>query len=134
MGFMVHDFQKNKKGVKSQMMIWGGAVVLLTVGILLVIADVKMYHKRQELNVQVKMLQNKITETQKSNNQLQQGISVSNIDQYIEKVAREQLDLQKPGEKVISFVQSSDQQLVAPMVAPSFLQSWLGWIGGWFKK
>ncbi len=130
---MVHDFKRKKKSFKPHAMIWLGAVALLVVAACLVFADIKMYHKRQELNAQVKTLQQKIADTQKSNQQLQQGISQANNDQYIEKVAREELDLQQPGEKVISFIQPPNQQTV-PQAPQNFLQSWLGWIGGWFKK
>ncbi len=116
-----------------RIMLWLGVLLLLVVGIFLIVANVKMYVRRQELNAEVKFLQHKIEATKQENEKLEKGIFEVNNDQYIEKVAREELDLQKPGEKVVSFVQPQNQE-TKPAAPKNFLQSWLSWISGWFKK
>ncbi len=93
----------------------------------------RMFQKRAQLNRQVNDLKNKIADLKASNGDLEQGISKSDDINYIEKVAREELDLQKPGEKVFSFIKDPNEQAgVIPQ--KSIWPAWLGWIGGWFKK
>ena len=54
------------------------------------------------------MLKNKIQELEDRKVSLKKGIENSNNQDYIEKVAREELDLQKPGESVVSFIRPDD--------------------------
>lgn len=101
--------------------------------VLLVVANVRIYKKKQQLNAQIQSLENKIAETKARNNELKVGIEKSNDEQYIEKVAREELDLQKPGESVFSFVKPEEENQEEKNKQKNIFQAWLGWIGGWFK-
>ena len=110
----------------------GGAVVLFSAVILLGVADIKVYQKRQKLISQIENLKNKIQDLQNKNDDLKKGIARADDDTYIEKVAREELNLQKPGEKVVSFVKSPNQQEENRKDQKIFLEIWLGWLGnGW---
>lgn len=134
-GFMVSDFKKNKnKNAFSSILFKLGAVLILIVAVLLVIADIKVYQKKKQLNAQIENLENKIAELKKENENLEK--SISNIDDKnnIEKIAREELNLQKPGESVISFVTAETEQTNESTSQKNFFQNWLAWIGGIFKK
>ena len=100
----------------------------------LVIADIRIYQKRKKLISQVEILKNKIQDIKDKNNTLKEGISESNNNQYIEKIAREELDLQKPGEKVFSFIKESNGQQQNNETRKNILEVWLDWIVGFFKK
>ena len=129
------DFKKKQKTrlAKNIILISGGAIII-SACIFLMMANVRIYKKKVELNAQVESLKNKIQETKRKNDNLQEGILRVNDEKYIEKVAREELDLQKPGEKIISFVMSDNKNSQDGLYHQNILQSWLNWISGWFKK
>ncbi len=128
------DFQKKTKNPYRRFFINLGALAIVGILITLVVADVKVYQKHKELDTQVLGLKQKVENLKQQNAQLKEGMARQDDPAYIEKVAREELDLQLSGEKVISFVQASNQKAVTPATKPNVLQLWLGWIGGWFKK
>ena len=99
------DFNKKRnKNLYRHFLIKLGAVIIAVLVLLVVVADVKVYQRRRELSMQVESLQKKIEELKNKNGGLKEGLAKADDDAYIEKIAREELDLQKPGEKVISFV------------------------------
>ena len=105
---MVSDFKKNKKGrVWKKITLYLFGLIAVFLFIFLIVSDIKVYKKKQELSQQLKGLENKIEETKKKNEELKAGIKSAGNSDYIEKVAREELDLQKPGEKVVSFITPS---------------------------
>ena len=119
----------NKKQNKNQyqrFFVIMGAVLIVLALVWLAIADVRIYQKKKELNLQVENLQKKVQDLKSQNSNLKEGTARSFDDVYIEKVAREELDLQKPDEKVFSFVQTSPQQ--QNNVAPK--NDWQAWVGG----
>ena len=126
---MVSNFQKKKKrnfAIHPWMHLVG--ILVLIVLLVLVVANIKLYQKKQEFLAQAANFKSQIKNLQDSNHSLQNSISQAGSDQYIEKVAREQLDLQKPGETAVSFVMPQNQSPKATDVN----QSWLGWISaGW---
>ncbi len=132
---MVTNFKK-KKQVNPVKTLWItiGGVALAVIAIVLIIANIRLYHTRQELNSQIKTLQNKVGEIKQQNDRLSQGIQNANDSQYIEKVAREELDLQKPGEKVVSFINPPAVPQQGDVNSKNVLESWLAWVGGIFKK
>ncbi len=132
---MIADFKKKQKsGALKKIGIFLIGICIAMVAVFLVMANVNMYKKRQELNAQVRALQNKIAETKSKNLELQRGISEADNDQYLEKVAREELDMQKPGEKVFSFIKPQTQNTPSNEEQKSIWQKWLSWTSGLFKK
>ena len=132
---MVADFKKNQKRKPSKKIffIFGGILLLLLL-IVLIIADVKVYRKKKQLNTQIESLKNKIEEIKVKNEQLEQGIAKADDSQYIEKVAREELDLQMPGEKVFSFVVSPSEKQEVQENKKNFFQTWIDGFFGWIKN
>jgi len=111
-----------------------GMVLVLALLVCLAVADIKIYRRRRELNAQVAGLQSKIQQLKDQNAALKENTVRADDNAYVEKIAREELDLQLPGEKVISFVKASGQEADAGAKPPNILQSWLARLGGWFKK
>ena len=110
-----------------------GLAVILGICGVLVFANARMHKKRAELATQVASLENKIQDMQNKNDELKKGIAKSADEQYIEKVAREELDLQKPGEKVYSFIMPEKSEENADQSKKNFLQNWLGWLSNLLK-
>ena len=124
---MVTSFKnKRKSAVGKYLLLYGGALLVLGILIILVVANVRMYHKRKEFLSQIQNLQNQIKDIQERNDHLHQGILRADDNQYIEKVAREELDLQQPGETAVSFIMPLPKE-----VKPDARQknNWLAWIG-----
>ena len=107
-------------------------MLVIAVLVVLVVANVKIYQKRKAFLSQVSSLQRQIKNLQDSNANLKERISNVDNDTYVEKVAREELDLQKEGETVVSFVTQQKPIQEASNATPHGIQSWLGWLsGGW---
>ena len=110
--FMVANFQKKqKRNPFKNMLLTAGALLLFLAIVLLVVANIKIYQKRKQFVEQIAGLQNRVEELQSRNQELEEGIEKTGDDAYVEKVAREELNMQQPGEKVVSFVKEESQEV-----------------------
>jgi len=131
---MIADFRKNQKKDPWNIVVWNIiGLVLLCAVVFLVIADVKMYQRRKMLNVQIESLKNKIQNLQKENTTLNESMLRGDDNEYIEKIAREEFDLQQPGEKVVSFTAPQHQEQ-HDSEQKNIFGVWLSWFSGWFAK
>lgn len=127
------DFQKKKKVHRfRRFFIAVGAVAALAACVMLIIANVNMWRKKQQLNTRIELLKTQIASLQQENKELDTSVANAGDNAYIEKVAREQLNLQKPGETVVSFVKTQQEEK-PPQVHLGILGVWLGWLSGWIK-
>ena len=131
---MVADFDKKQKRSSGKNKIFVFLLFILCLFFLgiLIYADIKIYQKRQELNMQLKNLKGQSEDLKKNNSQLQNGISNATNQDYVEKVAREQLDLQKQNEKVTVFLMPKNEGAEANNQSQS--KSWLASIGEFWQK
>lgn len=130
---MVPDFKKKTKNFSllNSVLLKIGIILILIVFILLMIANISNYRKKTLLMVKIAGLEEKIRGIKKENEAIFQNIQKINDDSYVEKVAREELDLQKPGEKVYSFIRTVDRQIVDREKTESS-GGWFGWVvGSW---
>ena len=114
-------------------------IFLLTVIIFLVFANVNVYKDKNKINLQIDSLKQKLQNMQKKNDTLQNGIAKADDKDYIEKVAREELDLQIKNEKVITFTMPKVQKKEEINTNADFLdiKTWLGWLSNswqWIKN
>lgn len=128
---MVANFKKKQKRDASDSFFSSHfiKIFLLIIIIFLVFADIKVYKDRRKFNLQIDSLKEKIRTIQKKNNILEQGIDRADDKDYIEKVAREELDLQIQDEKVVSFIMSKPQQKEEINISKNYWnpKNWLGW-------
>jgi cell division protein DivIC len=105
------DFKKKQKTEASlkDFFLRAGAILIMFVLVFLVVADVKIYQKRKGLQAEVAKYEQQIKEIKEKNKELEERISNSDNPDYIEKVAREEQDMQKPGENVVSFVMPEEK-------------------------
>ena len=128
---MVANFKKKQKRDASDSFFSSHfiKIFLLIIIIFLVFADIKVYKDRRKFNLQIDSLKEKIQTIQKKNNILEQGIDRADDKDYIEKVAREELDLQIQDEKVVSFIMPKPQQKEEINISKNYWnpKNWLGW-------
>lgn len=109
-------------------------IVFLIIIVLLIFMDSKVYKERKKLNLQIDSLKEKIQAIQKKNNTLEEGIARADDKDYIEKIAREELDLRIQDEKVVSFMMPKAQQEKETNTNGNYWnpKTWLGWFSnGW---
>ena len=121
---MIHNFRKNKKASRfSSILLKLGIVFICCLILLTAFANIKIYYKRKQLLAQVSNLENKISQIKNQNAGLELQIEKSGDVQYVEKVAREELGLQKPGEKAYSFINENEPKPVEEKKDNNFLES-----------
>ena len=131
---MVSDFNKKQKkefSANKALLIFG-AVLFLSISFLLFFANFKIYLKKQELAREVDSYKRQIEEIKNKNKALEEGIVRTDDKDYIEKIAREELDMQKEGEAVVSFVVPENSPAQEKKA-----ERWFSWISrswNWLKN
>jgi len=114
-----------------------GGILFLVVAVVLIFINFQMLRKKQQLALQIEDYTKQIEELENRNETLKEEIINSDNPDYIEKIAREESDMQKPGEKVVSFVEQNPQQKEAQTQENLWNSNfWFGWIGqswNWLK-
>ena len=126
---MITDYNKKqkRKSLKKNLYFVAGGILLLIVSGFLVFADFRIYNDKKKLDAKIQDYKNQIKEIEKKNQDLKHGISEAGNNDYIEKVAREELDLQKPGENVVGFIMPKTRAK-EPAKPKSFWENWTGWL------
>jgi len=103
---MIPHLQKRKKeGFSPGPFLKTISVVLvLIITGFLVFSNIKINQRKTEVQKQISSIQSEINDFQQKNGQLKLGISKGLDQDYVEKVAREDLGLQKEGESVVGFI------------------------------
>lgn len=100
----------------------------------LIFADFKIYQKKQELKLQIDNYKKEIEAIKNRNKELSEGIKNSNEEHYIEKVAREELDMQKPGENVVAFIMPEQKAEEKKQENFMDIKIWAGWLSSWWRE
>ena len=137
---MVADFNKKQKTSlpSNKIAFQAAGVIFLIIIVALFVADIKIYQKKKELALQIENYKKQIEDIKKSSQTLKDEIANSNNQDYIEKIAYEQLGEQKPGENEVIFITPPKKADVA--VQPENFWStkaWSAWFSGawqWIKN
>lgn len=128
---MLTNFKKNKKRNDKKHYAWYIlGFLIFVILVFLTIKNIGIWQKKQQLVARISGLEKQIHDMKSNNEKLKELIAGVNDDQYIEKVAREELDLQKPGEQVVSFVIPKDDTQKVDVAKQNFLQKLWSWIAG----
>ncbi|GAW27465.1 septum formation initiator family protein [Carboxydocella sp. ULO1] len=95
--------KKVKTGSSKSRFFWRRVVVgiFLAYSVIVVGSFVHQTVKMNQLEKEISSVQNKIKAVEMSNTKLKEEIKLLQTDEYIERRAREELNLVKPGEKVV---------------------------------
>jgi len=135
---MVSNFGKNgnKDFFNRELLFKTVGVTVLLVVLFLSFQDFKIYQKKQLLTAKIDNYKKQIEEIKKSSQNLKDEIAnADNID-YLEKLAYEQLNELRPGEKEVIFFASQlkEEQLTNEK---NFWSNFSGWLSGslnWIKN
>ncbi len=97
---------------------FAAAIVVL---LIFVVLDARQYQQHKQVADEIKSLQDQSAQLNQQNNDLQNLVAnwQSNVSENTDKAAREQLNLQEPGEKVYSFAPQADTSQAAATAAAS---------------
>lgn len=137
---MVADFNKkqNRDFFSEKFWFRAAGILFMVIALLLVVADFKMYQKKKELDAKVSDYKKQIGQIEKRNTTLKEEIANSDNPNYIEKIARNEEGMQKPGEKVVSFVMPVRPKKTTEKTENFWNgENWLGWLSqswSWIKS
>lgn len=136
---MVADFFKKQKSadIFRNFLPKIAGVLLIFVSVLLIIADFKIYQKKRQLDKEILNYEKQLEQIKNRNETLKDGIANSENPDYIEKIAREEQNMQKPGEKVVSFISPINQQHSEVYQIENFGSFFTAWFSGcwnWLKS
>lgn len=128
---MIANFRKNKKvshrhNIFSLILI--GIALLLIIGFLAV-TNLKISQRRAKFVARIEALKKEIAILEQKNKELKEGISQAGSQEYLEKVAREQLDLKAPGEEVVVVTKEKKEEKAVEKEKNFWNpQNWWGWL------
>lgn len=109
---MVAKFKKNKKIKSFKDKIFSVFLIGLVLFIIgfIVVTNWKINKRRGELIDRVSLLKEEVQKLEEKNKELKEKKLDSESEDYLEKVARDQLDLKKPGEEVVVIQKEEEEK------------------------
>ena len=111
------------------------SIVCLGAIIILISANVRISKKRSEYTSKIETLRREIADVEQRTAELKQGVLESGSTDHLEKIAREQLDLKKPGEEVVVITKEEEEEDIEAeiidedeVVGEWSPTSWINWI------
>ncbi len=98
---MIAHSKRFKKSRPRFFALFFGIIILLLMVGFLGLSNFKINKKRAEFNSRLQILAPKIQDIERRNQDLKEKISEIPKEDYLEKVAKEKLNLKKPGEEVV---------------------------------
>lgn len=137
---MVANFNKKQKFEVSanQIAFQIAGTLFLIIIFVLIVANLKMYKRSSELTAEIVKNKKQIEDFKKSNQKIKDEIANANNEDYLEKIAYEQLNQQRPGEKEIIFVEPKKKteqiQTQQNFLNASSWQAWFANAWNWIKS
>lgn len=130
---MVSDFPKKQKKEDENLLFKGLVAISIVLIFVLIMANFRLYQKKKDLASQIKNYSDELKRIEQDNNKLKKEIdNTANLD-YIEKIAREENNMKKPGEKVVSFILPKDAEVNKPEKNKTWFASILDGLVSIFK-
>jgi len=109
---MVSRFKKNKKRNSKRdifFSIFLGVLLVLVIGFL-INTNMKISRRRAELTNRITTLKQEIGILEGKREELKERISQAGSEEYLEKVARDQLNMKAPGEEVVVITKEDEEE------------------------
>jgi len=134
---MIADFNKKRNRVffNSKLLFKTVGIIFLIIIFVLIIADLKMYNKKRELDAKIVAYQKQIEDIKENSQTLKDEIANANDTDYLEKLGYEQLDQTRPGETEYMFVKPQKKaEIISESENLWNAKSWFGNIWQWIKN
>lgn len=127
---MITKFGKRKKGVFVAVSFLGvvAVIFILAAVVYLAISNIQINRKKDKLDNQIEAIKKEIDDFEQKNIELKEGIEKVGDPEYVEKIAREELNLQKEGEKVTGFILPPDYQKQNESINYWHPKNWWSWV------
>jgi len=124
---MIAKFRKKRKKSSWKNIFFSMFFVMLFVLIIgfLVITNLKIKQRREELSARIAALKQEVALLEQKNQEIRERISQSESEEYLEKVARDQLSLKAPGEEVVVVKKEAEEEKEEVKEEE---KTWWGWI------
>ena len=109
---MVSRFKKNKKRNSKRdifFSIFLGVLLVLVIGFL-INTNMKISRRRAELTNRITTLKQEIGILEEKREELKEKVSQAGSEEYLEEVARDQLDMKAPGEEVVVVTKKEEEK------------------------
>ncbi len=108
---MIAEANKIKKREQFKKIFFSGLLIVFILVIIgfLVMLNFKAGQRRSQLNVKIEALKKEIQITEERNEELKAQVSQASQGDFVEKEAREKLNLKKPGENVVVIVPPKEE-------------------------
>jgi len=100
--------------------------------VFLLYSNIKIFQKRTELDKNLKTLDSSVESLSKEKDSLNFSLGETNSDEYLERVAREDLGMQKSGEQVVVIKKEASNKN-GSNDSNDFISNIANWIKGLFK-
>lgn len=103
--------------------------VFLIVILTFILVDIKIYKDKKKFDSKMSLFKERTEEIKKENKNLRRQIEKTDDQDYIEKIAREELDLQREGEKIVNFIMPESKKAQDSAEKNFFnFGNWMEWI------
>lgn len=109
---MLSKFRKKKKASPVKNVLFSGSLVILVLLVIgfIVFTNWKINKRRVEMLDRISALKQEVQVLEKKNMELKEKKTEAESEDYLEKVARDQLDLKKPGEEVVVVQKEQEEE------------------------
>lgn len=107
---MITKKSTKKKPYQTILLSLFSALLIFWVIGFLIFSNWKTNQRRKELTLRIEALNAEIDTLEKKKQELEASASQLGEEEYLEKVAREQLNLQKPGEEVVAILSPEGEE------------------------
>lgn len=127
---MIAKNNKKVKGIFNDLkrkVILGGLIFLV---VFMLYTNIKIIEERKRAEKELIKIEEQIQDKQKEKDKYNFELGKSNTEEYLERVAREELGLQKPGEQVIIIKKQEEEGGAEQIKNKSFIEKIFDWFEG----
>ncbi len=132
---MIPEFKKNKsRHINFRKTVFPIFLVLVifSITVFLIIINIRTAQKASPLSEKLESLKKEIQKSEGINQELKKQISEGSQEEFVEREARERLNLKKPGEEVVVVLPPAENKQEIE-IKKNFFQKFLDEVKDWFR-
>lgn len=85
-------------------------IIFLSLAVFLAYTNFEVYQRRSKLKAKITSLKQELEKLEETNKILRENVNYIESEDYLERAAREELEMKKPGEEVVVIQKEEDQE------------------------